>query len=195
MRKPQHNIFAAVLAAGRASRFGATKQLVELRGVPLVQKAVTVAAQACDDRVITVIGHDWQHVVRAMESSAGFLVMNDNYRTGLGSSIATAARACKECADAMLLVFADQPLVTVQHLQALMDRWSGSEREIVATTFRGIQGPPVLFPRATFDALCNLRGDAGARELLRDSRFTLKSVEFEDAAIDIDTPSDLAALL
>ncbi len=38
-------------------------------------------------------------------------------------------------------------------------------------------------------------GDAGARALFRDSRFTLKSIEFEDAAIDIDTPADLTALL
>ncbi len=58
----------------------------------------------------------------------------------------------------MLLVFADQPLVTSTHLQALMDSWSGSELEIVATAYKGTQGPPVLFPRATFDALCDLRG-------------------------------------
>ncbi|NNF41431.1 MAG: nucleotidyltransferase family protein [Woeseiaceae bacterium] len=195
MRKQQPEIFAAVLAAGRASRFGATKQLVEVHGAPLVTRAVSVAAEACDDRVITVIGHDWQEVVQAMHSSAGFLVMNEDYRTGLGSSIAAAARACNECADAVLLVFADQPLVTVHHLRTLIERWSGSDSEIVATAYRGTQGPPVLFPRATFDALCDLAGDTGARALFRDSRFTLQSVEFDDAAIDIDTQADLAALL
>ena len=38
-----------------------------------------------------------------------------------------------------------------------------------------------------------LRGDAGARAVLRDSRFRLSSVPFEPASVDIDTTADLAA--
>ena len=195
MTDQEQAIFATILAAGCASRFGATKQAAVLDGMPLVRKVAAEAAELCEDRVITVIGHDRENVMQAMRADSGFFVVNDNYRTGLGSSIAAAARACSHCADAMLLLFADQPLVTAQHLRALVDSWSGSDREIVATAFDGTRGPPVLFPRGAFDTLAGLQGDTGARALFRDPRFRTTSVHFEAAAVDIDTPADLAALI
>lgn len=188
------NIFSVILAAGSSSRFGTTKQTVTLNDVPLVRRAIDTAARACDDRVITVIGHDGSAVLQAMNGNSGFVVVNEDYGQGLGSSIAVAARACRHCADALLLLLADQALVTADHLLALLDNWSGSDTEIVATAYDDAQGPPVLLPRATFDDLCRLDGDTGARALFQDDRFQLKTVRFEPAAIDIDTPADLAAL-
>ena len=190
----QQTIFAAVLAAGHSSRFGTTKQAVPLNGVPLVRRAVDTATEVCENRVITVIGHDSAVVLKAMNANSGFVVVNEDYETGLGSSIATATRVCCRCTDALLLLLADQPLVTAQHLRQLIDSWSGLENEIIATAYSGTQGPPVLFPRGAFDALRSLKGDRGARTLFNDSRFSLKTVQFEPAAIDIDTPADLAAL-
>ena len=88
----------------------------------------------------------------------------------------------------------DQPLVTAQHLRSLLEKWSGDEREIVATAFADTIGPPVLFSRGVFADLLELKGDRGARALLEDSRFNLLSVRFDDAAVDIDTLNDLDAL-
>jgi molybdenum cofactor cytidylyltransferase len=195
MPDPQQTIFAAVLAAGHSSRFGTTKQAVPLNGVPLVRRALDAATEVCENRVITVIGHDAAVVLKAMNANSGFVVVNEDYEKGLGSSIATAARVCYGSADALLLLLADQPLVTAQHLQQLIDTWSGSRDEIVATAYSGTQGPPVLFPHGAFDALRSLTGDRGARTILNDSRFSLKTVQFEQAAVDIDTPADLASLI
>jgi CTP:molybdopterin cytidylyltransferase MocA len=55
-------------------------------------------------------------------------------------------------------------------------------------------GPPVLFPHGTFDALGELTGDQGAKSLLQNSRFDVRTIPFEDAAVDIDTPADLQEL-
>lgn len=162
--------------------------------MPLVRRAVRTAATACDDRVVTVVGYDAVSVIRAIEANSGYVVVNENYESGIGGSIAVAARACRPGASALLLLLADQPLVTAKHLLALIDAWSGSDNEIVATAFDDAQGPPVLLPRGTFDDLCQLSGDTGARALFRDKRFSLKSVRFEPAGVDIDTPADLAAL-
>ncbi|MDH4003964.1 MAG: NTP transferase domain-containing protein, partial [Gammaproteobacteria bacterium] len=88
----------------------------------------------------------------------------------------------------------DQPLITAHHLQALIDTWSGADDEIMATAFAGTTGPPVLFPRGAFEALGELSGDEGAKSVLRDPRFDVRTVPFEDAAVDIDTPTDLEKL-
>ncbi len=194
MPTPQQPPFAVVLAAGLSSRFGRTKQTVTIDGVALVERAFEAAHAACGDRCITVVGHDAAAVLRAMKANSGFVVVNEDYETGLGSSIAAAARACGAHADALLILLADQALVTAEHLQALIDAWSGADDEIVATAYDDTQGPPVLLPRATFKDLCALTGDVGARGLFQDGRFNLKTVRFEPAAVDVDTPDDLAAL-
>ena len=188
------NVFALVLAAGSSTRFGTTKQTIEIDGVPLVKFALSAAAEACGDRTILVTGHDWRAVTGACAPLAGFLVRNDNFTAGLGGSIALGVRCVRHAADAILVVLADQPRITASHLAALVDAWSRADDEIVATAFAGTAGPPVLFPPSSFDDLAALTGDVGARQLLSDPRYTLKTVPFEPAAIDIDTPADLARL-
>lgn len=195
MQDPSQTVFAVVLAAGKSSRFGATKQAVELDGVPLLRRALDSASQACGDRVITVIGHDATTVFRSMNADSGFVMVNEAFDSGLGTSIAAAARACPSQTDALLLLLADQVLVTPKHLRSLLGQWSGADNEIVATAFAGTAGPPALLPRATFEDLRNLTGDGGARGLFRDQRFKLKTVRFEAAAVDIDTRADLARIV
>jgi len=188
-------VFAAVLAAGSSSRFGSTKQAALLDGIPLVRRAIDTAVTVCVNRVLAVIGHDADAVLAAIGSEPCFIAVNEDHGKGLGTSIATAARACRGNADALLLLLADQPLITSQHLRALIETWAGADNVIVASSFSGTEGPPVLFPSGAFEALESLTGDRGAHTLFHDSRFTLKTVPFDPAATDIDTPEDLAALV
>lgn len=194
MPVPSRTVFAVILAAGTSSRYGSTKQIASIDGVPLVQRAAGMAKQVCGDRVLTVVGHDATNVLQGLHVNSGFIVVNDAYQSGLGSSIAAAACACPPQADALLLLLADQALVTENHLKTLLRHWSGATDEIVATAYGDTEGPPVILPRATFEELRGLSGDTGARKLFRDPRFRFQSVPFEDAAVDIDTPADLDAL-
>ncbi len=182
------------MAAGRSSRFGSTKQVAEANGRPLVRRATSAARQVCGDHVITVLGHDMTRVLATLRDDSGFVVVNDDYGSGLASSIVRAVNACREDAAALLVMMADQPLVTAELLQTLLGEWSGRDDEIVATAYAGTAGPPVLFAHGTFADLLQLSGDTGARALFDDERFVLKTVLYEPAATDIDTPADLAAL-
>lgn len=187
-------VFAAVLAAGRSQRFGRSKLLEAVHGKPLVRHAAEIARTVCGDRSILVTGHESSAVTAAAGDAPQFVIVNDRHEEGIGGSIALAARAVAHTADALLVLFADQPLVTARHVEALIAAWSGAEDEIVASAFSGTMGPPVLFPRGAFDALGALGGDEGAKRILRDPAFDLRSIPFEDAAIDIDTPADLEKL-
>lgn len=190
-KKPDETIFAIVLAAGSASRFGATKQLAEFDGVPLVQRAMAIANAVCAANTVLVVGHEWPAVSRCCDPLQGFLLLNEDFAAGMGGSLAAAVSAVRHAARAVVVLLADQVLITADHVQALCDAWSGSDDEIVATAYGGVTGAPVLFPRACFDDLMSLSGDSGGRQLLSDDRFSLRPVEFEAAAIDIDTPDDL----
>jgi CTP:molybdopterin cytidylyltransferase MocA len=189
-----NRIFIVVLAAGRASRFGATKQLATLEDTTLVARALDIAAAVSGNSSVLVAGHDWEAVSAACNLDKSFLILNDRFEQGIGASIALAARALRHSADALLYTLADQPRVTPEHLQTLCETWSGVANEIVASAYAGTLGAPVLFGSACFDALSALNGDQGAKSLFGDKRFTVSTVDFEPAAIDIDTPEDLEKL-
>ena len=190
----KRTVFAAVLAAGGSQRFGRSKMLEPLQDETLVRRAANLARAMCGDRSILVVGHEGNAVTAAAGSAPQFVIVNERYEDGIGGSIALAAKAVAHVADALLLILADQPLVTAEHLRALISHWDGADDVIVATAFSETTGPPVLFPRAAFDALGELRGDQGAKHLMQSADFHLRTVPFEDAAIDIDTPADLAKL-
>ena len=184
-------VFAAVLAAGESQRFGRSKMRESIMGETLVRRAARLAREACGDRSILVVGHEGIAVCAAAGDAPQFVIVNDRYEEGIGGSIALAARTLSHVADALLLLLADQPLVTAEHLRALISHWEGAGDVIVATAFAETMGPPVLFPRSAFAALGELTGDQGAKSLLQKPGFDVRTVRFEDAAIDIDTPADL----
>jgi len=193
-QRGKEQLFALVLAAGRGGRFGATKQLELIDGVPLVRRAADCASAVCGEKTVLVVGHDATAVARAAGDAARFVIVNERHDAGMGGSIAAGTKALAHVASGLLLVLVDQALVTPRHLQSLIDAWSGAEDEIVATSFADVQGPPVLFPRGAFTALSSLSGRDGARRIIRDPRFQLKSIRFERAAVDIDTTDDLEKL-
>jgi len=189
-----YRVFAVVLAAGDSSRFGNTKQLQTIDGISLVERAARLASSVCGNNTLLVTGHDSAAVARSAGEAARYVIVNDRYDDGMSSSIAVATSALAHTAGGILLILADQPLITAGHLQAMLNNWSGGENEIIATTFADTSGPPVLFPSGAFPALTRLTGDQGARSVLRDPRFIVRTIQFEDAAVDIDTPRDLADL-
>ena len=187
-------VYAIVLAAGTSSRFGSSKQLAEWDGAALVRRATELAAGCCATRSLMVAGHDWQAVHAACRPLSGCFVVNDHYADGIGSSLALAVRAIRHTAAAVLVLLADQPLITAQHLEHLIASWSGDEFEIVASSYANTTGVPALFAAGSFEKLCSLSGDEGARSLLQDPKFHLREIAFADAATDIDSVADLARL-
>ena len=193
-REGTSGVFAVVLAAGYADRFGSTKQLAEIDGVALVARAEKTATSVFGNNVVLVLGHDWQAVSNVCDFEHGFFVVNNAFIEGMGTSIATAMRSIAHTATAIVVLLADQPLITADHLRNLCSSWSGAKDEIVASAYSGTRGVPALFASDCFAELANLTGDAGAQCLLNDRRFNVKQIEFEQAAVDIDTPGDLVKL-
>ncbi|MGI9272242.1 MAG: nucleotidyltransferase family protein [Woeseiaceae bacterium] len=188
------SVFAIVLAAGSATRFGSAKQLASYDGIAMVRRASECAAVCCGSRSVLVAGHEWRAVIAASAPVSGFVIRNDHYRDGIATSIAAGVRAVEHVADAVVVVLADQPLITSAHLAALIQAWSDDESDIVATSYAGISGVPALFARNCFSSLLELEGDRGARTLLDDARFEVRKIEFADAAVDVDTVEDLAKI-
>lgn len=188
-------VYAVVLAAGAARRYGSSKQLALLGGETLVHRAARVARELCGDRSLLVVGHDAGRVVHAADGQCQFLACNEAYADGLGTSLALAARVLAGSADAFVLMLADQPLVSLAHLEALVERWQGNPAAVVATAYSQTRGAPAVLPAWLFKRIAALEGDRGAKALFDDPDIELETVVFDPAAADVDTPADLAALV
>ncbi|MEX2497084.1 MAG: nucleotidyltransferase family protein [Woeseia sp.] len=187
-------LFAIVLAAGAARRFGSAKQLQEYRGTPLVTRAVRLAESVCGRKTVLIAGNEWRDVVGACAPLQGYFVHNSSYREGLSTSIARGVSSVGDSADAVLLLLADQPLISRAHLENLISQWEESPGRIAATAFADTAGPPVIFPRRYFGELCELKGDSGARTVLEKAGERVRTVECRAASVDVDTPADLDRL-
>jgi molybdenum cofactor cytidylyltransferase len=188
------SLHAVVLAAGPSTRFGSAKQLVRVAGRPLLHTAVTRAAEITGNALIVVLGAGAAELAPLLKHSPGSVVVNHEWREGLASSIrAGVARLPAACAGVML-VLADQAAVSAEDLKRLAGSWRRQPQYLAAAVYAGTCGAPAIFPRSAFRELGELRGDAGARMLLRRNADRIVRVPMPSAALDVDTPEDLLAL-
>jgi molybdenum cofactor cytidylyltransferase len=181
------SVAVVLLAAGVSNRFGPRDKLTEpLDGLPLAFHAArTLGSLPFAVRIVVSRdgGPDFTRY--------GFTpVHNSDPSAGQSGSIRLAiARARLARPGAVLIALADMPFVPFAHFEALLGQFDET-RPIVASIAGSAPGPPALFGAHLFDALEGLRGDEGAKALLRDAILVTAPV---GALVDIDTMDDLAA--
>lgn len=186
---------AIILAAGEARRMGRAKQLLPLGSGTLLSHSIDNALEAGFDPVIVVVGANADAIQAAIAAKPVEIVRNNLWQTGMGSSISAGVRYHQQLqADsaAVGLLLSDQPLVTATHLVQMRRSLIDSGAPIVAAEYNGTVGVPALFRRQLLPQLAALRGEGGAKPLLRDPRIV--RFPLSEAAVDIDTPEDFSKL-
>jgi len=187
-------LYAIVLAAGASTRFGSAKQLVRLAGRPLLHTVVTRASEVTGNALIVVLGSGAAQLAPLLKHSPGSVVINQEWREGLASSIRTGVARLPAACSAVMLLLADQAAVTAEDLKRLAGSWRKQPQHMAAALYSGSCGAPAIFPRSSFRSLSELRGDTGARALLVRNPDRVVRVPMPSAAVDVDTPEDLLAL-
>ena len=188
------SLHAIVLAAGGSTRFGSAKQLVRMGDRPLLSLVAGRAAEVVGQALLIVLGAQAAELAPLLKHSTGSTVVNRDWREGLASSIrAGVARLPPSCAGVML-VLADQACVSAEDLRRLAGAWRRQPLGLAAAQYGGTVGAPAIFPRHLFSELSDLRGDSGARVLLKRHADSLVRVPMTSAAFDLDTPDDLLEL-
>ena len=115
-------------------------------------------------------------------------IHNVRYTDGMGTSIATAVQHIRDW-DAALIVLGDMPFVATQTFQALLDKSLENPNQIIAPTFNGRRGQPVIFPARFFDELKRCTGDVGGKRVLKANSDSVILLEVDDEGIhwDVDT--------
>ncbi len=181
-----------ILAAGAGRRFGGTKQLADLRGRPLLEYAIeAMLAVPALDPVLVVLGHAADAILERVDFGEAEVVICEEWERGQASSLRRGIAALCE-ADAAVITLGDQPFITPQVIAGALDQLGRCDA--VRATYDGRPGHPVVLGRSVMDAVSELEGDVGARDLL--ARFAVRDWEAGHlaSATDIDTREELSRL-
>ena len=183
-------IAGIVLAGGGSQRFGRPKLLELWDGEVLIQRAIRAARAAGLDPIVVVLGADEPVVRDALGKLAIQITNNPDWAEGQSSSVRAGLKMLSPNVDGAVFLLADMPLVDADLVCALVETQRRSLAPIVAPWTGERWGNPVLFDRATFEALNRIRGDQGGRALF--GTFSIEAVPWgQSAMLDIDTPEDL----
>ncbi|MDR0917144.1 MAG: NTP transferase domain-containing protein [Oscillospiraceae bacterium] len=185
---------AIILAAGLSSRMTEFKPLLPVGGTTAIRRTIDCAA-TCGTAPIVVTGHRADELTRAIVGVNVTIAHNDEFRTGMFSSVQTGLRALSGDCDAFFLLPADCCAVSPNMLQTLISRYVPSDDAILYPTHAGRRGHPPLIPAKYADGLLKHDGSDGARGYLHPQ--PSRDIPVDDAGIllDMDTPDDYAKLL
>ncbi len=183
-----------ILAAGASTRLGTPKQLLNFGGRSLLRRAVESALDSVCRPVVVVLGAEADRLAGEVSGLPVQTVVNGRWNSGIGSSIRAGIETLEGGVDAAVILLCDQPLVTGPVIDAIVAAYSASGRSIVVSEYAGTVGVPALFSRAHFTELMTLADDAGAKALINKHLADAHRIPFENGALDIDTPKDVAHL-
>ena len=181
---------AILLAAGASRRLGQPKQLVEVGGETLLRRAACALLATAPLDCVVVLGHAPDDMRAALAGLPLRSVVAADYAEGMAASLRTGIAALDARCTGALIALTDQPALDAAHLRALRDAWAEEPQNAAASLYARTLGVPALLPRSWFDDVAAIRGDTGARELLR-TRADVVAVAAPELARDVDVPADL----
>lgn len=200
------SILALLLAAGRGSRLSenSSKPLTSWRGKSLVMRSLEaylewqdISRARIDLRIL--LGFQGEQVAEHLTKAVAQplqLIHNPDWQSGMSSSIRVGLQAVSERSfDGVLIGLADMPWISPNVLETLAEQLTPGT--IVCPVYDGKRGHPILLGREFFGEMQEIRGDVGARSLLKKYPACIQLVEVQEPGIlqDIDLLSDCPASL
>lgn len=185
-------VAAIVLAAGRSTRMGRSKQTLPWGDTTMIGEVVRRLQASGVSEIVVVTGAERKSVEAALAAAPVRFVFNPDFETSeMARSLQIGLRSLPENCLAALVALADQPRLDAGVAQMVIQRWRETQAQVAVPVYQGQRGHPLLFDRSTWADLFRLPAEANPRDFLR-AAGRIESVEVPTDAIlrDIDTPDD-----
>ncbi|HEU5218812.1 MAG TPA: NTP transferase domain-containing protein [Gemmatimonadales bacterium] len=193
-------------AAGRAERFGGEKLLArwhdrELLGHVLLKLGgaraagllgPTIVVHRPEDDAVRALAGEYRCHAEAMRVNDGDLSLT--LRTGIES---IKGRVSSDTQQAILICLADQPMLRLDVIKAMVETWARIGAVAVRPAYRDAPdepGHPLLVDRSLWHLADEMRGDSGLAPVLAAHRIGVRTIPVAGTNPDVDTPEDLKRL-
>jgi molybdenum cofactor cytidylyltransferase len=177
---------------------GQPKQLLPFQNKTLIEHVIIAATDSLCHPVVLVLGAHSERIRETIHvPEQVHIVVNEEWQEGLASSLRAGVNALQGLDDrieGMIVCLCDQPFVTANIFDALINEFQQSAQLIVASRYSDTLGPPALFHRSLFGELLHTSGDKGARRIVEKYADQVRSLEFAQGSVDLDTLDDYLAL-
>ena len=187
-----------LLAAGESKRMGTPKQLLPYQGCSLIRHAATTAVASNCNPIIVVLGAKSDRISPEIKDLPVHIAYNTQWQQGMSASIAIGINTLLNINidfDAVVVALADQPFITAQTYNRLIERYCQNYSLAVASNYSDTLGVPALFARTLIRELLQMKHQGGAKQILKKYSDRAFNLDLPEAAIDIDTPTDYQRLL
>ncbi len=193
----QAQIAAVVLTAGISARAGKNKLMLDVNGKPLFMKAVDAAIKSNAAPVYVVTGHNAEEVEKHLSGLDINIVRNHDYYAGVKTSINLGLKSVPPFCDGAILIPADMPYITVEHLNNMIETFEkGNKKQLCISTYRRKKANPVLWGSKLFDSAKLMPENANVVPTFVEHSDYTKNIEAANKRIiiDINTPYDIEQL-
>lgn len=177
---------------GTANKLG-----LDVAGEALVRRAARVLLASQVERVVVVLGHQAELVAPLLADLPVQQVVNPAYADGQMTSVHRGLEALDVVCDGMMVVLADQALLTAADIDELIDAFAGlGAGRVLVPMYRGRRGNPAIISYCHRDAILASGPKPGCRGFIDRHPELVTAVEManDHVVVDLDTPRDYAEL-
>ena len=154
-------IHGILLAAGLSTRMGEPKQLLPFGDSSIIETMIDNMLGSKLDEVIVVIGHELEKVHEKIRHKPIKVVFNPNYQEGMLTSAQCGVQALPDCADAFALMLVDQPFITSDLINCVVEDYKESDKGIALPSYNYRRGHPAIFNRRYDSDILSLDAESG----------------------------------
>ena len=181
-------ISAILLAAGRSKRIkGQNKLSKKFKGKPLINYILKSLIKSKVNRIIIVLGYENKKIKKiSLKSKKITFAVNSNYLKGISTSVKCGLKKISKKNIGFLIVQADMPLVSKITINALCSAVKNRDKEIFVPVYKRKIGNPLAFKYSLIKSLKKIKGDRGAKKLIKSNKSKVQMVNVNSKSILID---------
>jgi len=191
-------VCALLLAAGQSRRMGAANKLtLDVGGEALVRRTARTLLGSGIQDVVAVLGHEADVIGPLLADLPVKAVLNPDYADGQMTSVHRGLAALDAPGDGVMVALADQALLTVADVNALIDAFLDIEEgRVLVPVHKGRRGNPIILSYRHREAILAGAPNLGCRRLIERHPELVTSVEMacDHVVFDLDTPDDYVEL-
>jgi len=185
-------IWAMILAAGESKRMGKPKLLLPYGEKTIIETIVKTVVSSNVENTLVILGSDREKIEEKIKNFPVKIVYNRDFRSGMLSSVQCGFKAVPEETRAVLVVLGDQPKISADVINKLIDAYKSTGKGIVLPVYKKERGHPVLIDVKYGEEVENLSPEVGLRGTVYNHPEDILEVDIETSSIfqDIDDESD-----